>query len=1132
MAANESNDDRTESLVALSAGTKLSHYRLLKKIGAGGMGEVWLAEDTKLDRSVALKFIPAQYASDSAFKARFTREAQAAAKLNHPNIITVHEVGEHHGRPFFAMELVEGQSLREYAAAKELDVERVINLAIQICDALSVAHEKKVIHRDIKPSNIIIDAYGRPKIVDFGLAAVQGAEQLTKTGSTLGTVGYMSPEQVRGGEIDHRSDLFSLGVVLYQLITRQSPFKRDNDTATGQAIVNDTPEPLARYRANIPDGIQAIISKLLEKDPALRYQVAAGVISDLRRLRRRSSDDDRGLSRAGLRRRLSPAMLFITAAVVVVVAVGGYLLKDLLTGPTGSRSASGGTQWSNSIAVLPFRDFSSKQDQEPFCDGMTDAIIGKLSGISGLKVISMTSVMQYKSPDRDLRKIGQELRVTNILEGSIQRENGAIRVQTQLIHAADDAHLWSSTYDRELASVFAIQDDISRSIVDAMKLRLLGKEETSLAKRATDNAEAYNAYVQGRYFWRKRTEEALMKAVEHFEKAIELDPEYALAYSGLADAWSVLPGYSSVSTEEADPKAKQAAERALALDDQLAEAHASMGLVLYDSEENEKSEKEYLRAIELNPGYVWTHTWYANLLDRMGRPDENLERLQIAYELDPLNIVTLTNLANKKRDARKWDEAESLYRQVLELETLPFVAVRLGELLVMIGHRQEAIDLYERTIEQFPRNERLHTNLWYLYAYTGNLDAALQTVERLHEQRQDDTGRFLWRGDVFGTASKYDQAIESYERALELKPESEEALNSLVWTCGGAGRFEDAVKYANKLVGLKPKEPWSYQLRSYANAVRGALDKVIEDSEKSRELDPDNLDSYWMEAIARLYLADWDGVKDIIREKYLKSDNVNYQTNGVYLMARLLAVQGQFDQALAYTDSCLAADSLDDRLWYMAFGHQLRMYIYEEMDDLEQAVREGRRVVELYKAANPGEMIAWQDYLAKILADYGEFDEAEEIADNLKTTAESAGLSYANFGYYYVQGAIEFARGNYEAAIEPLKTSADSTSDRLDRNYFQAPLLLARAYFEAGKTDQAIAEYETILSNKSNGRLDWVVQITKARYHLARAYEQAGRIDDAITQYDDFLKRWGEADVRLESVKDARARLARLKGET
>ncbi|MEW5795936.1 MAG: protein kinase [Candidatus Zixiibacteriota bacterium] len=589
-------DDRTQSFVVLTKGTMVSHYRIVEKIGAGGMGEVYLADDTRLDRHVALKFLPPHLCQDEGCRARFIREAQAAAKLSHPNIVTVHEVSELHGRPYIVMEHVEGQSLLEVIKGPGLTPDRVINLVIQVCDGLTEAQKYGVVHRDIKPSNILIDSHGRAKLLDFGLAAVRGTDKLTKTGSTLGTLGYMSPEQASGRTVDERSDLFSLGVVLYETITGRRPFTGEDEAATLHAVTHETPQPLARFCAHVPDGLQQVVDKALQKDPSVRYQSASGMMADLRLLRRRSYDTDQTIKRPDAKSRYLLPVVGMVTLILILIAVGYFALER-----TRLSSGQVSTRWTNSIAVLPFRDFSANRDQEPFCDGMTDALIGRLSAIKDLKVISMTSVMRFKSPDRDLKKIGHDLQVEKILEGSIQRDSGAVRVRMQLINVEDDAQLWSDQYDSELKSVFTIQDDISRSIVEAMKIELLGGEETALVKRATNSEEAYGEYVQGRYHWRKRNEDAIKKAIEHFETAIKYDSNYALAYSGLADAWSVLPTHSFITTEDALPKAREAAEKALELDDRLGEAHVSMGLVLTNARSIRNQKRSFLKLSTLIP---------------------------------------------------------------------------------------------------------------------------------------------------------------------------------------------------------------------------------------------------------------------------------------------------------------------------------------------------------------------------------------------------------------------------------------------------------------------------------------------------------------------------------------------------
>ena len=458
------SDDITRTHFQLANDTIIGHYRIIEKIGAGGMGEVYLAEDTKLDRKVALKFLPLHLCQDSDCRARFTREAQASAKLDHPNIVSVFEVGEFQGRPFFSMQHVEGQTLKEVLSGKALLIDRILEIGIQVCEGLQAAHEKGITHRDIKPSNILIDSHGRARIVDFGLASVMGTDHLTKTGSTLGTIGYMSPEQVRGDKVDHRTDLFSFGVVLYEMITGHAPFKADSEAATLHAITNDKPEMLARFRREVPVTLQTMIDKALDKNVATRYQHADELSADLRRL------TPAGVKQQTPRRDLWNRYV-VTSAVALLLAIVGYwgvtkfLTKDGQK-PEFTRKM---------LAVLPFENLGSPED-EYFADGITDEITGKLATIRELGVISRTSTMQYKKTTKNLRQIAKELGVDYVLEGSIRWDKGGdtsrVRVLPQLIRVSDDTHLWAETYQRPLTDIFALQADIATRIAEAMNLTL------------------------------------------------------------------------------------------------------------------------------------------------------------------------------------------------------------------------------------------------------------------------------------------------------------------------------------------------------------------------------------------------------------------------------------------------------------------------------------------------------------------------------------------------------------------------------------------------------------------------------------------------------------------------------------
>ncbi|UCG60748.1 MAG: protein kinase, partial [Candidatus Zixiibacteriota bacterium] len=451
MAASEFGDDQTRSFTFLSAGTKVSHYNIISKIGAGGMGEVYLAEDTYLDRKVALKFLPAYLSQDEAARARFTREAKAAAKLDHPNIVHVFEVGEYQERPFFAMAYIEGRSLKEVIKEGKLSISETVELIKQVCDGLDEAHNAAVIHRDIKPSNIVVDSNGKPRIMDFGLATIAGKEKLTKTGSTMGTVGYMSPEQAEGKSVDVRSDLFSLGVVLYELIAGRSPFQRDTEAATLRAILCDAPEPLSRYRAGVSDDLQRIVSRLLERDPSHRYQSAADICADLKRL---------------------------------------VATTNTATAPAQVREES--------IVVVPFENLGGDPENDYFSDGLTEEIITALGKIGYVRVISRKSSMQLKDTGKDIRTIGREFAVMYILTGSVRRIGENIRVNCELVEADNERQLWSERYSGTMNDVFDIQEEIARSIAGALKVKLSVSEDTALAHRSIQNPRAYDLYLRAR----------------------------------------------------------------------------------------------------------------------------------------------------------------------------------------------------------------------------------------------------------------------------------------------------------------------------------------------------------------------------------------------------------------------------------------------------------------------------------------------------------------------------------------------------------------------------------------------------------------------------------------------------------
>lgn len=641
-------------------GTTISHYRILEKLGEGGMGEVYLARDTKLDRKVALKFLPSQCSSDEQLKARFRREARAAAALNHPNIVTIYEVAQHDDRLYIAMEYVEGESLKQLAVRKELTVDRAIEIALQIFEGLHKAHQAGIIHRDIKSHNILIDRDGRVRILDFGLAKIAREAMLTRMGTTVGTAAYMSPEQARGEEVDHRTDIWSSGVVLYEMLTGQMPFRGDHDQAVIYSILNNEPQSASRLRPDLPAELEQVLIRALAKDRGERYEQISEMLADLNSIKQ------------------------------------GFESGSTRTLP--SRAPS-----SPSIAVLPFKNLSADREQDYFCDGVAEEIINALTQVEGLHVVARTSAFSFRGKDADIREIGRKLNVGTLLEGSVRKAGDRVRITAQLVNVADGYHLWSERYDRDIGAlccpedIFAIQDEISLAIVGKLKVKLLEGEKTRLVKRHTDDLDAYNLYLKGRYFWNRRTEQSLKKSVEYFDQAIEKDPAYALAYAGLADSYVTLQDYTSVSPKVTLPKAKEAAHKALEIDSTLAEAHNSLAQVMFREWDWEGAEREHKRAIELNPNYATAHHWYALVLAYAARFDEAIAEMKRARELDPLSLIINRNLGLVLYFARRYDKAVEQLQKTLEMDpSFSLAHAGLGQAYLQKSMYQEALRELQR----------------------------------------------------------------------------------------------------------------------------------------------------------------------------------------------------------------------------------------------------------------------------------------------------------------------------------------------------------------------------------------------------------------------------------------------------
>jgi non-specific serine/threonine protein kinase len=678
-------------------GQTLSHYRILEQIGAGGMGQVYLAEDLQLERKVALKFLPPDFTRDPEFKARFEHEAKATAALNHPNIVTVYELAEHEGQLFIAMEHVDGRSLEELIERGDLTLGRSVEIACQICEGLSKAHQAGIVHRDIKPSNILIDADGRAKILDFGLAKSKKASTLTKTGTTLGTLRYESPEQATGQPVDARSDLFSVGAVLYEMITGRSPFAGEMEEAVRYAVVHETPEPLARYKSGVPDDVQRIVSKLLEKDAERRAQSAADVVADLRRLS--SGSPDR--SRTGFLR-----LAVVTAGLVIVIgAIASLFWPTRLEHP--------GMPTRKMVAVLPFENLGAPED-EYFADGITDEIITQLAKLSGLGVISRTSSLQYKGSTKSLREIGSELGVDYVLEGTIRWDkSGAesrVRINPQLIQADNDLHLWAERYDAVLTNIFDVQAAIAAQVAEALDLALLATERSALAETAPVNPQAYDYYLRGRQHYSvghvDRDLDDYRQAEAMHLRAIEIEPTFAQSYAELGVVYTQMYWDFLDRSEGRLAAAREAVERSLELAPEATESHFAVGWYAYHGERDyERARQEFEWVLERQPNNSIVMASLAYVKRRQGGFTEALALLRQAVALDPREPFLHYDVGLTLFAVRRYREADPWLAQAIHLAPRYRWAYTLRALSAILqsGRSQDARVHLQAALEQLPR---------------------------------------------------------------------------------------------------------------------------------------------------------------------------------------------------------------------------------------------------------------------------------------------------------------------------------------------------------------------------------------------------------------------------------------------
>ena len=768
VAADIIASDQPESLI----GQMIGLYRIIDLLGAGGMGEVYLATDTRLDRKVALKFLPAYFTNDKPSVRRFEQEARAASALNHPNIITVYEIGQSNGRHFIATEFVEGETLRHRLKSRPMTVAEVLDVATQTLGALAAAHQTGVVHRDIKPDNIMVRPDGLIKVLDFGLAKMsdQGREIQraggllesstdTRTGAVLGTPHYMSPEQARGLTVDPRTDIFSLGVVIYEMLTGRKPFEGETNSHVVVAILEKDPPAVSEISPAVPSGLDEIVTRALQKDLSARYQTAIDMLADLKSVVPRldldghsapdfwektrvwalgkAAGNGRDGGPAGPDRKANRRAL---SAKHLIRGIGHYRRRSLTLGSLAIAGALASIIYFSSfdrekaidsVAILPFTSAGTDTDVAYLADGIADDLTNNLSRVAGLTVISNRAASRHReatpqTAEPDIREIARELNVQVVVAGSVVQRGDRLYVDAELIDARNSRHLWGQHYDRKPSDILGLQEEIARGISETLRVSSTGQKPDLTAKRHTQSTEAYEACLKGRYYWNQRTEESLYKAISFFEQARGIDPNYAPAYAGLADSYQVLVFHGGLSPNDYCPKSRAAAEAAIAIDDDLAEAHTALAYVkfFYDWDWA-GADREFKRAIELNPNYATAHQWYGEFLGVLGRIDESLVERKRALTLNPLSPIITSELGFSYFEARQY---------------------------------QQAVEEFRKAAELYPDFSPAHSFLGMAYEYNGLYDQALAEIHKAIDLAKTDRYLLLQLTRISAKAGKRAEA--------------------------------------------------------------------------------------------------------------------------------------------------------------------------------------------------------------------------------------------------------------------------------------------------------------------------------------------------------------------------------------
>ena len=806
----------------LEANTTLSHYCIVSKLGAGGMGEVFLAEDMRLRRQVALKVLPESFAADVEGLRRFEREAHSASALNHPNILTIYEFGVDGETHFLAAEYVRGETLRQRLKGESLSLRETLDIAAQVAAALNASHAAGIVHRDIKPENIMLRDDGLVKVLDFGLAKLKKSEPnaedatqiqvRTSPGQVLGTALYMSPEQARGKEVDSRSDVWSLGVVLYEMLTGRTPFAGETSSDSIAAILTKEPLPLDK---DIPRELQRIVRKSLQKKADERYQTVKDLQLDLQNLKH-DVEFSEELERSQIPGSAKTANVNTNQVSESAAAVGKansmatmsthdglsdrrssaeYLVEEIKghkwTLVTGLivMLAIGLVYWFfvrrvvnpgqlESIAVLPFQNASNDAGIDYLADGISESLINSLTELQQLKVIARNTAFRYKAKEVDAQTVGRELDVRAVLMGRIRQAGDRINIQVDLVDASNGAQLWGEEYERSVSDVLTVKQTIAREVTAKLRLRLTGEQQQQLTKRDTTNPEAYQFYLRGRYYWNKRTAENLKKAIQEFQQALDRDPNFALGYVGVADCYLLLQQYAGAPASETLPQARAALERALQIDGTLAEAHASLGMVNEGLYRWAEAEEEFKRAISLNPNYPTAHHWFA--LSHLSRRqfDDALSEMKRAQELDPLSPIIGSTLAMTYLLKSKPDLALAQCKRVIELEpNFPSAHLYLGWSYTKLGRNDEALAELEKAVELSGRAGFYLEDLGYLYAVNGRRKEALAILKELQEKNAKGESSFESVAAVYAGLGDRDQVFAWLEKGFQ----AHDDLTSVVW---------------------------------------------------------------------------------------------------------------------------------------------------------------------------------------------------------------------------------------------------------------------------------------------------------------------------------------------------------------